>query len=191
MDIENYLNRLSAYHPLSSGLKAYIATIAKEQNYTKGDILYEAGKSAAFFPLITDGAVKITALNEDLEEEINLGFYFQHDFMYHYSEITLNPENKLRAKCIENTSIVTISEAHYSNTLKLFPEAYKLNLLFTSVHVGSLLNQLYIRNHFKARERYFTVLKEQPEIGKRISINDLTTFLGLDQTTISRIRAKK
>lgn len=141
MNGEDYTERLGVFHPLSPGLKAYIATIAKKTDYQKGEALFITLENT-FFPMVQNGKLQIIALNIDTAHEISIGTYRTKDFLYHFTKPVPTAGVALYVKFLEDSSVITISEKHFSNLMKLFTDAYLLNLNFTSFHFSTLFKLL-------------------------------------------------
>jgi len=190
MDIENYLDRLDAFHALSPGLRAYLKTIVKEERFEKGSrILLSEGK-LNFYPFLTQGSLKLMVTDQQSSEETNLLFCFEDEFFHHYNQFYIDQNRKLVVEFLQETRLLSINEAHYANIQKLFHETYRLNLSFNANQMGNLIYHLYIRNTFRAKDRYKMSLKKYPKLGTRISVKDMATFLGVDQKTLSRLRSE-
>lgn len=139
MNGEIYIEKLDALHPLSSGLKAYISTIAQKTAYNRGQILLVDSKSNNFFPFIESGALQVSAIDKETDEKIKIGKYSEHEFLYHFQNTLPKSRFDLYVEFLEDSSIVAISEKHYANLMKLFFDAYRVNLVFTSCHLNHLL----------------------------------------------------
>ncbi|QNN42716.1 Crp/Fnr family transcriptional regulator [Pedobacter roseus] len=143
MNGEDYTLKLSAFNPLSAGLKTYIATIAQKIPYLKGQALFISREKNLFFPLIEKGTLHIIAIDKDTDEEIIIGTNRTNDFLYHFAKIIPGSRYELYVEFLEDSSIIAISEKHFANLMKLFFDAYLLDLNFTSFHFNRLFATLF------------------------------------------------
>jgi len=191
MGNEKYLSALNKVHTLSVGLKAYLDTILKTEIYEKNRKISLSKNTFNYYSFIMKGAAKLIAFDPISERETCLTFFFENDFIGHLNYIKGEFLENLQLEFLEETHLQTIAEKHIVNIFKLFPESNYLDFKISAFQLGRLLDQLYIRNYYLAKEKYKMVLKLQPEIGTKIQIKDIATFLGVDNKTLSRIRAKK
>ncbi|GAA4196176.1 hypothetical protein GCM10022289_01480 [Pedobacter jeongneungensis] len=143
MNGEDYTARLGVFHSLSPGLKSYISTIAKKTEYQRGEALFLTSENT-FFPLIANGKLQMLAFDIDIGREISIGTYREEDFLYHFVKAVPLAGVELYVKFLEDSSVITISEKHFSNLMKLFTDAYLLNLNFTSFHFSTLFKLLLV-----------------------------------------------
>jgi len=142
MNSDTYTEKLNAFNPLSAGLKAYIDTIAEKTDYKKGEALFLARYKNIFFPLVKSGSIKLFAVNRETDQEAFFGTYGTNDFLYHFAKLNHVSKYELYAEFLEDSSIVAISEKHFSNVMKLFSDASHLNLIYTSFHFNILFGLL-------------------------------------------------
>ena len=72
-----------------------------------------------------------------------------------------------------------------------FPEIERLfRLIFESAYVGTVDRIEGIQFH-SAEERYNALMKEAPDVLKRVPLKYIASYLGITQVSLSRIRGIK
>ncbi|KLT64036.1 hypothetical protein [Pedobacter sp. BMA] len=191
MENADYIEMLNTVHALPDGLTLYLKSVVKSKTYLKGQHIDYAVDNQMFYPLMFTGAAKLLAVHRESGERINLYFYFDREFLFHATSCVINPDVEIVLVFLEDAELMYIEEVHYGNVLKLYGDAYHLDIKYNMFHFEAVLNQLFIRNYHLATQRYQLMLKDNPKTGKRLSVNDIASYLGIDQKTLSRIRTKE
>lgn len=162
--------------------------IAHQRQFTKGEIILKQGQICKTILFVECGYLR-TFIDKD-GTEINTDFTFEGNF-------TTNLKS-LRSASSADTSI----QAGEITTIYEFDKDKLLELYNISAEIESfgrkLLEQLLIvreehTNLFKIyspAERYHYLQTNKPEILQRISLSQLSSYLGIARETLSRIRKK-
>lgn len=162
--------------------------IANQRQFTKGDIILRQGQICQTIMFVEKGYLRTFIDKEG--KEINTEFTFEGNF-------TTNLKS-LRTSSASDTSI----QAGEITTIFEFDKNKLLDLYKVSAEIESfgrkLLEQLLIAredhiNLFKIyspTERYQYLQTNKPEMLQRISLSQLSSYLGIARETLSRIRKK-
>jgi len=173
--------------PVSSSNKLF--AIANKHQLTKGEIILKQGQICNTILFVEKGYLR-TFVDKD-GTEINTDFTFEGNF-------TTNLKS-LRSASPADTSI----QAGEITTIYAFKKDELLELYTVSAEVESfgrkLLEQLLIAqeehvNLFKIyspAERYHYLQTNKPEMLQRISLSQLSSYLGIARETLSRLRKNK
>lgn len=142
MNGDSYTDKLCVFNQLSAGLKAYISTIEEKTYYRKGDSKILARDQTIFFPFVKTGKLKVVAIDRENNYSAYIATYGADDFLYHIVNLSLLSNYDLHVEFLENSSLIGISEKHFFNVMKLFSDAYLLNLSYTSFHFNMLFKLL-------------------------------------------------
>jgi hypothetical protein len=151
MDVENYSQKLNAFHSLSPGFTAYISTIAKKTAYKSGQTVFLTREDNNFYPMIESGSLRLMAIDKDNDEELVIRTYNAEEFLYHFPNVMPRSRFELYVEFLQDSYLIAFSEKHYSNLLKLFPDAYLLNLSYTAWHLNIQLELLVGNNKIPDR----------------------------------------
>lgn len=154
--------------------------------FAKNDFLINEGQVANFYYFIESGFVRSYAI--DLEgNDITTKFFSSTDIVIDWHSYFL------KTKCREDIQAITKCVAwkiSFENFMKLFTiEAFR------EVGRTRLVNNYFeLKNHSvsviadSAKERYLQLIKAKPDIAQNVPLKQIATYLGITDTSLSRIR---
>jgi len=155
--------------------------------YQKHDIVIKEGAMQEDICFITSGLIKGYFINEQ-GEEITIRFVKEYGYAIHYSALLLSEPSKYFFQCIEDTTLLKIP-------INLLHEGYLQykgierfgRLISEQIHI---IQQKRIESFLflDAQNRYLDFLHNNAELLKRISLTDLSSYLGIKRQSLSRIR---
>jgi CRP-like cAMP-binding protein len=163
--------------------------VCEYEKFPKDYFLLEYGKISNHVYFILEGTV--ICIHHSNGKEIIPWFAFEDDFVNsHFSFIHRQPS-------IE--SLFTLSDCHllsisHENLQYLYRKDPIWNKLFHSVVEGYYLEiqeRLISLLAQSAPERYDNLIQQYPDIEKRLKLGHIASFLGVTQSTLSRLRARR
>lgn len=154
--------------------------------FAKNDYLVQEGTTANFYYFLESGFARSFAI--DLEgNDITTKFFSASDIVIDWHSYFL------KTKCRENIQAITSCVAwkiSFENFMKLFNiEAFR------DVGRTRLVNNYFeLKNHSvsiivdPARDRYLNLIKDKPDIIQNVPLKQIATYLGITDTSLSRIR---
>jgi CRP-like cAMP-binding protein len=154
--------------------------------FAKNDYLVEEGTTANFYYFLESGFARSFAI--DLEgNDITTKFFSASDIVIDWHSYFL------KTKCRENIQAIMPCVAwkiSFENFMKLFSiEAFR------DVGRTRLVNNYFeLKNHSvsiiadPARDRYLNLIKDKPDIVQNVPLKQIATYLGITDTSLSRIR---
>jgi CRP-like cAMP-binding protein len=154
--------------------------------FAKNDYLVQEGSTANFYYFLESGFARSFAI--DLEgNDITTKFFSASDIVIDWHSYFL------KTKCRENIQAITpcvVWKIAFENFMKLFNiEAFR------DVGRTRLVNNYFeLKNHSvsiiadPARDRYLNLLKDKPDIVQNVPLKQIATYLGITDTSLSRIR---
>ena len=122
--------------------------------------------------------------------EITVNFIPENRYATHYSAFISRTPSKYYFQCLEPTMLVTLSYEHiqdgyekYTNIERYGRLVAESVLKFQQKRIESFLFE-------KAEQRYLDFIQMNPNLFNRISISHLSSFLGIERQTLTRIRQK-
>ena len=155
-------------------------------SFAKNDYLISEGTTANFYYFVETGFVRSYAI--DLEgNDITTKFFSSTDIVIDWHSYFL------KTKCRENIQAITpcvVWKISFENFMKLFNiEAFR------EVGRTKLINNYFeLKNHSvsiiadPAKDRYLNLLKQKPDIVQNVPLKQIATYLGITDTSLSRIR---
>lgn len=154
--------------------------------FAKNDFLIKEGTTANFYYFIESGFARSYII--DLEgNDISTKFFSSTDIVIDWHSYFL------KTKCRENIQAVSSCVAWkitFENFMKLFNiEAFR------EVGRTRLVNNYFeLKNHSvsiiadPAKDRYLNLLNDKPDIVQNVPLKQIATYLGITDTSLSRIR---
>lgn len=185
---DEILKLFNSIFPISSGLSQSIREQSKLTIFKKKTHLLRLDETSKSVYFILKGGVRTYYINEQ-GDDITSWLLFEGDLAISvYSFFSQQPSFEAM-EALEDCITLTLSH----EALSLL---YRQHVEFN--YIGRYLTeQYYIRSEAKANslrmlsatERYLDLLKKQPQLLKRVSLGHLASYLGIKQSTLSRIRA--
>jgi len=166
-----------------------LTNLCIQKTYQKGDFLQKPNGYCNYLFCINNGLVKLSFDTGDNEFVMR---FFQEDVLFTELEsLTENIPSKYQIIALETVHCTLLP---YKEFEKLSAKNTRLALFFskflTRAHVN-MMNRISEMLEADAHIRYTNFLKRHPDIIHRISLGDLSRYLGINQVTLSRIRSKK
>ena len=160
-----------------------ITNIAQKHHYIK------AGELQSSIGYIASGLIRAYYINEN-GNEVTVNFLKEGDYATHYPALKENKPSKFYFQSIEPTSIINIQ---YKFLIDLCDTSHPIEryLRVTIEEVfAQHLNRIEGFLFENAEQRYLNFIKNNPEIFNRISVSDLSSYLGIERQSLTRIRKK-
>ena len=174
--------------PLEESTKEKLLSICVEKKYQKGDALLKIGGYCNHFYFITNGITKLSF--EANEGEFIMRFFQEYILFTELESLTTATPSSYKITALEDVDCVLIPYAQFENICKEDPHlALLYNKMLTMAHIN-MMNRISEMLESNATTRYDNFLHQHAKIINRISLGDLSRYLGINQVTLSRIRRK-
>lgn len=184
--LENYL---SSTRVLSTEEVNFSVQFFKPIYLKKGDFFIRENESCSHIGFIARGAVKAYALDNEGKENITC-LKFESDFATSFPEFVAHKKSKKSFRTIENTIIYMIS---YSDYLYLLDQVTAWNRVIKSVmemEYNQKERYMLNYNNRSAIDKYLHILSSEPILVQRVSTQDLASYLGITQRSLTRAKGK-
>lgn len=155
----------------------------------KGQNLLEAGKICNSLFYIESGLLCGYYHIED--REVCNWIATEGDFATSYYSFISREKSHEIIECLENGKIQIVDYKDLQDLYKKFPETERAGRLLLEEYYSRLEERLLSIQFKTAKERYALLLKNRPEIIQRAPLGRIASYLGINQETLSRIRAEK
>lgn len=154
--------------------------------FHKNDYLIEKGKTANYYYFLESGFLRSYTIDLD-GNDITTKFFSEKDIVIDWHSYFLKKPCKESIKAITKGKCWKIN---FSDFMKLFHiEAFR------EVGRTRLVNNYFeLKNHSvsviadHAKERYLNLMEEKPAIIQNVPLKHIATYLGITDTSLSRIR---
>lgn len=167
-----------------------LANYFEYKKVRKNEILLKSGDICRYLYFIINGCIKASFIASDGKETIRY-VSFENQFISSVlSFIEQTPSTEFISAC-ENSELLIISHIDFKHALKDIP-------LVKDFYI-KMLEKAYIHNHWRietflsldAKQRYQFLVENNKQLVQRLSNKDLSSFLGITQESLSRIKASK
>ena len=186
MKNEHFLHTIFKPQNFSTEELALILDQFEELSFKKNEYLIEIGKTAAFYYFLEEGFLRSYIIDLD-GNDITSKFFASGDIVIDWHSYFLKKPSREPVQALTSGKCWKI---RFSDFMKLFHiEAFR--------EVGRtrlVQNYFELKNHSisviadHAKDRYLNLLEEKPELVNNVPLKHLATYLGITDTSLSRIR---
>ncbi|MCI5054754.1 MAG: Crp/Fnr family transcriptional regulator [Flavobacteriales bacterium] len=157
-----------------------------EVEFNKNDYLIEEGKVAPYYYFLESGFLRSYVI--DFEgNDITTNFFCEEEIVIDWHSYFLKKPCKEYIQALSSAKCWKISFQNFMNLFKIesFREVGRTRLI---------RNYFDLKNHSisivvdSAKDRYLNLLKEKPAIVQNVPLKHIATYLGITDTSLSRIR---
>lgn len=158
-------------------------------SFEKGDYFLKAGEVQSHMCFICEGLIRRYYINEK-GNAITTGFTKEHAYVTDYPAYLRQIPTKYYFKCLEPTTVVRLPYSSIIESYKRFKNSEMQGRLIAEMVLTILNDRVESFLFNTAEERYLKFINENPDLIQRISLTDLSSFLGVERQSLSRIRRK-
>ncbi|SEW21735.1 Crp/Fnr family transcriptional regulator [Chitinophaga arvensicola] len=185
---QHFLQSLAHIAPLSEAAMALFTSKAILQMVKKDDYLLREDQHCQYIWFVETGACR--TFHDHNNKEVNTGFYFENTFFTHLYSLRNNVPADYNIQVMETGCLW---KWHKDDLFHLYQQSPEITA-FGRLWLEHLFIMQETRTHWLQRntpeERYQSILKDQPELLQRVSLTQLSSYLGISRETISRIRRR-
>lgn len=187
--MNNLIQFINDKIPLGEKTKEQFLSICVEKNYGKGDDLLRVSGYCNYLYFINSGLVKLSFQVD--EGEFIMRFFQENILFTELESLTTNNPSNYKITALEDVNCILINYSKFKKLCNDIPHVALLyNKMLTIAHIN-MMNRISEMLESNAKTRYNNFLNQNIEIINRISLGDLSKYLGINQVTLSRIRKNK
>ena len=156
-----------------------------EQTIDKDKFLIKKGQIATSYYFIKSGGLRIYFDKDD--RQITAWLAFQNDFFTELNSLKLEQPTKFNIQALENCTLLTIDKSQMELLYKQFPYWQQFGRQIWEDAFLKVINGILSYQTMTAEERYLNIMK-QSELLQKVPLKQLASYLGVTQTSLSRIR---
>jgi len=162
--------------------------IADEHQYKKGEIILKEGQICKNVMFVERGYLRTYMIKEGLE--INTEFTFEGNFTTNLKSLRTTTGSEMIIQAGEPTTLYLLDKDKLLDLYKLSAEIESFGRKLLEELLIAKEEQTNLFKFSSAAERYHYVQRHHPEMLQRISLSQLSSYLGVARETLSRIRNK-
>lgn len=163
--------------------------VAESLSVPSKTILLEEGKIADRIYLVSKGCLRLFFYSEG--KDITFQFFFEGDFVASFDSLYKGTPSLFSLESIEPSEVFYIRKEDFYNKIEYNPP---LRRLYEEkiIERFSFYQRLFLsRIKNTPQQRYEELLKEYPNIIKRIPQHYIASYLGITPVSLSRIRNRR
>ncbi len=175
--------------PLSEESKQALNGVLRTYYFEKNEFLLKKGEISTCFYYLKKGATRI--FYHKKEKEITEWLALNGEFFISIASFYKQKPSLLNIQAIESSEVIVIP---HDDFIALSKKHHDIETLHRVILTECLLlsqERMESIQFENAQERYERLIKNRPEIVKRVSLTYIASFLGITLETLSRIRVKK
>ena len=152
-------------------------------------VLLEEGKVADKLYMIRKGCLRLSFFNDG--RDITFQFFFEGDVVASFNSLHHRQPSLFSLETLEPAELSVIKKNDFYDLIQRIPslrQAYEEKLI-ERFHTYQLLFLSRIRN--TPQQRYEELLKEHPDIIRRVPQHYIASYLGITPVSLSRIRNRR
>jgi CRP-like cAMP-binding protein len=164
-----------------------IVDVHTKVEFKKNDIILEEGKVNNEYYIIKHGLFRSFVIDY-LGNEITTDFFCPNDILIEVASLFLRTPSKESLQALADSVVYKIDYNDFQYLYAAIPG-------FTEWGRTWMSNQLFLAKHRavtmhtqSASQRYLNLMKEKPQIIKEAPLKFIATYLGVTDTSLSRIR---
>lgn len=182
------IKQLKKYGNLAPEIEAELHGKIKILKKHKGDFLLKKGQIISNLFVIEIGLVR--SFYQTGQREINLWFGFENMILGSVIPLYFNQPSIENIQFLEDTILYYISQDDLESFYKSSQEMNTIGRKIAEEYCAILEERSFTLQTQTADQRYHWFLKNQPEALQRISLGHISSYLGISQETLSRVRKK-
>ena len=159
----------------------------KKKKLKKGDFFIKEGEIANEVGFVASGLFR-SFYYSSLEEEVTYCFRFSNSFVTAYSSFLSQTRTTENIQALTDIDLLTISRDAILNLEDSSTNWLKFFKIMAEQEYINMEKRIFLLQKESAEKRYDDLLKNQPEYLQLIPLNFLSSYLGISQRHLSRIR---
>lgn len=182
----DFLEKINEISPISGPQWSSLSESLKPLNLPRGEALLKTGEQASHIAFIIEGSVRLYYLTRD-GKEYNQSFKFEGELVAGYASLLTQRPCQFTIEAMEETKVILLPFIKMTELYEKDPCWERLGRMVAEQH---FLNKEEREASFlllDAKARYQKLLKDKPEIEKRVPQYHIASFLGITASAFNRL----
>lgn len=166
---------------------AYIGKGLTVSEFKARQYYLKAGQIQTAIGYVVSGLVRSYYI-DDKGNEITIAFIKENEYATDYGAFVRQKPSKYYFQCLEPSVVVNLPYTEMQDGYNRYKNIERYGRLVTEEVLVQQQNRLESFLFEKAEERYLNFIKRSPNLFNRISLTYLSSYLGIERQSLSRIR---
>ncbi len=189
-DLDRFIDSVREVSPsLTDEAVAYFINNIEIKEFQAKAVYIKSGDVQEAIGYVAKGLIRAYYIDSN-GKEINVAFIKEGYFAGHYAAFASQSQSKYFFSCMEECTIINIPYTHFYECCRRYHpvEHYyclmlRRELCFKQERIDSFIFD-------NAETRYRNFISSNPDLINRISVSMLSSYLGIERQTLTRIRKK-
>lgn len=184
--MQEILTYFQRFHSITNGSKEAILNISTIITLPKNKDLQPIGHTCKTIYFIKKGIARIYYFKDGID--ITESFAFENNIIARVGSLFTGKPSRKAIQVLEDSEIIAINANQLFKLYDQFAEIERLfRKIFEAAYVDTI-NRIESIQFHTAEERYYTLLEQAPDVIKRVPLKYISSYLGITQQSLSRIR---
>lgn len=158
----------------------------KRTEMPKGSYLVQAGSVCRHFWILEKGIARMFVCKKSIER--NQYFFFPSEIIDSFGNSALQEPSRACIQLLEDSVVYSIPKSRLAQLTVANPLIADIEKLLRDCHINWVEERLCNIQFLSAPQHYYYLMATQPYMISHISLNHLSSYLGITRETLSRIR---
>lgn len=155
--------------------------------YTKNRVIEEEGKIPGYLYFVVSGFIRLFHYNNK-GDEITTHINCPPGFITSFSNFNHQKKSDENLECITECQLLRITKSGFDKLIAQSPSFKDFSILVFQQSLSYNENRAKELATLNAEQRYLKLMKEHPEILQHVPMQYISSFLGMNPKSLSRIR---
>lgn len=165
-------------------------SLMTKENKAKGDLLIKVGEVHHSIYFIKSGAMRSYYINKD-GKEVTYWFGFEGDVVASLGNFINAKPSLENIEFLEDSVVLQMSRNKLIGLFKTNLELANFGRKVAEQALVEMEEQIMLTHFTDAKNRYLRLIEKFPGILQRVKLGHISSYLGITQVTLSRIRSEK
>lgn len=187
--MQSLIKYLNTFLPLTKAAQEALSQVCKDLHFKKNRDVQIIGHTCKTIYFLKKGVARIYYFKNDID--ITESFSFENSIVVRYESLFTGRPSKKAIQVLEDSDFIAIDANQLFKLYNQFPELERaFARVFENAHVETI-NRIESIQFHTAEERYNALIKEAPDVIKRVPLKFIASYLGITPVSLSRIRGQK
>ncbi len=168
---------------------ASLLSAFRVQRVRKGELYVRAGEVSNAKAYINKGCARNYVVDEKGHERI-LSFAFEDWWLADFESYYSGKPGATFTQMLEDTELLIISKERFQKLEEEIPKLRQWYTVKVTRHASALTSGIEKLRTLTPEERYLDLLKEQPQVIRRVPLQYVAAYLNIEPQSLSRLRKR-
>lgn len=187
--VNTFVERLCKRYDIPQADILELITRMSPKAYKKGDCIVENGKCNTDFYIIANGIWRASYINDN-GDDVTLWFASQEECLFSSWGFVAGRRSMLKIEAMSESLLYSISKENLESFYMSSVNAARIGRRLLERQIFELDTWLMNSGAPRAKERYLTLLEDNPELLQHVPLKYIASYLWITPQSLSRIRAE-